>query len=225
MSKKLFEKSLDWEASRIQQIEKSEARAWLVVKLLAALIAGLTAAIIVMMPLHRTVPYVIKVDKSTGMTELLSIANTKDIPVDEMQDKYWLSQYVLSRESYDWRTLENDYIKTREMSMPNVFDLYASQFGTKSDSSIEKQLGDKKRIVVDLKSIVPNGNGIATVRFTKRMINNQTGAEEARNAWTATIGYEYQPDFKVEEANRIINPFGFRVTTYRVDPELAGEQS
>ena len=46
------------------------------------------------------------------------------------------------------------------------------------------------------------------------------GQPEGADVWTARIGYEYVPTFKVEEAKRLINPFGFKVTTYRVDQEL-----
>lgn len=215
--------ALDWEAARMTLMEKSEAKAWATVKCLSITIVGLILAICFMMPLKTTEPFVIQVDKSTGMTTVLSIANEQDIPVSEMMDKYWLSQYVLSRETYDWRTLENDYIKTREMSMPAIFEPYAKQFGQK-EGSIEMQLGDKKRFIVELQSVIPNGNGIATVRFVKKLIDTQSNLEQQRSAWTATIGYEYFPDFKVEEAKRLINPFGFKVTTYRVDPELIGAQ-
>ena len=215
------ENGISWEVSRLQLLEQSEAKAWNTAKLMGVTIVGLIVAICIMMPLKKTEPFVIQVDKSTGLTEVLSIANAKDIPVSEMMDKYWLNQYVLSRESYDWRTLENDYIKTREMSMPTIFDSYASQYG-QSEGSLEMQLGDRKRIVVDIHSVVPNGNGIATVRFTKRLVDTKSNMEQSRQGWTATIGYEYFPDFKVEEAKRLINPFGFKVTTYRVDPELIG---
>lgn len=215
------EGAIGWEVARIELLEKSEAKAWNVAKLLSASVIALSITLVCLFPLKTTEPFVIEVDQATGMTQVISIANTAEIPYSEMMDKYWLSQYVLSRETYDWRTLENDYIKTRELSMPNIFEPYANQFGQKDDS-IERQLGDKKRFLVELQSVIPNGNGIATVRFVKKMIDTQTNAIQHQSAWTATIGYEYYPDFKVEEAKRLINPFGFKVTTYRVDPDIGG---
>jgi len=212
--------AMDWEVARIALVEDSERRAWRTAKLLACVCGALVLAIVVMMPLKKTEPFVIQVDRSTGMTTVLAIANEKDIPVSEVMDKYWLGQYVLSRENYDYRTLENDFIRTRELSMPAVFDPYAAQFGTAKDS-MESRYGDSKRIVVELLSVIPNGNGIATVRFTKTMMDNASGTVEGKSSWTATLGYEYVPDFKTEEASRLVNPFGFKVTTYRVDRELS----
>jgi type IV secretion system protein VirB8 len=37
----------------------------------------------------------------------------------------------------------------------------------------------------------------------------------------ASVVYEYQPKVLVREKDRIENPFGFVVTAYRSDPEIA----
>lgn len=220
--KDINEPAFTWETTRIALIEKSEHKAWVVAKTFGVCFVLSLASIAFMMPLKTVEPFVIEVDKSTGMSEILHLANTADIPVSEMMNKYWLSQYVLAREGYDWRTLNQEYIKVRELSLPNVFDSYASQYGTENKNSLESQFKDDKRIVVKLNTIVVNSDSIATVRFSKKLINNRTGNEEASNSWTATIGFEYFPDFKVTEERRIINPFGFKITSYRVDPEMGG---
>lgn len=214
-----FKKALDWETSRLELVEKSEKRAWLCSKILGLCLISTAAAIALMMPLKKTEPYVIRVNQNTGEAAVLAIANEKDIPFSEMMDKYWLNQYVLSRESYDYRTLEHDYLKTRELSLPNVFDPYAAQFST-DKNSLDKLLGDSKKIVVEVHTVVPNGNGIATVRFGKKLVDTQTNAVDSSQNWTATIAYEYIPNFKVDEPSRLINPFGFKVTSYRMDPDL-----
>ena len=216
-----YEKAVSWEVSRTELLEKSEAKAWGTVKLFGAVIALEALALVFLMPLKSVEPFVIKVDQSSGQTEVLSIADKQNIPVSEMMDKYWLNQYVLSRETYDWHTLENDFIRVRELSTPQVFEPYGRQFGTHKES-LESKLVDKKKILTKVLSVVPNGNGIATVRFTKTLIDAQSNMEEAHNSWTATIGYEYCPDFELAEPKRLINPFGFKVTSYRVDPELEG---
>lgn len=67
--------AIGWESSRLSLAEKSEARAWLTAKILGATNIALVAAIVIMMPLKETLPYVIEVDKSTGMSTILSVAN------------------------------------------------------------------------------------------------------------------------------------------------------
>lgn len=219
---KVYEPEFSWESTRIALVESSERKAWNVAKALGVGLVLSLATMAMMMPLKTVEPFVIEVDKNTGMSELLQIANVREIPTTEMMNKYWLSQYVLSRESYDWRTLNQEFVKVRELSLPNVFDVYASQYGTENKNSLEMRLKDDKRIRVRLNTIVINSDSIATVRFSKELINNDSGTVEATNHWTATIGFEYFPDFEVKEERRIINPFGFKVTSYRVDPEMTG---
>lgn len=215
-----YETALSWESARLQMVVASERKAWNLVKLLAACFLLTCIALVCLMPLKTVAPYVIKVDESTGMAEVLSIANTREIPVSEMMNKYWVSQYVLARETYDWRTLNQEYIKVRELSLPNVFEPYATQFGTHAES-LEMRLKDDYRVLVKLSSIVINSDYIATVRFTKSVHNNRTQTIESEQGWTATIGFEYFPTYEVPEERRIVNPFGFKVTSYRVDPEIA----
>lgn len=222
-SRAVNEPEFSWESSRIEQIEKSERRAWNVAKAFGVFLLLSIAALALLMPLKTVEPFVIEVDKNTGMSEVLHIANTEDIPASEMMDKYWVSQYITKREGYDWRTLHVDFLQVRELSMPNVFDSYASQYGADKKTSLEQTLRDDKRIVVKVNSLVINHSapdGVATVRFTKDLISNRTGATEGRNSWIATVGFEYFPDFKVPEERRLVNPFGFKITSYRVDPEI-----
>ena len=136
-----YEKAVSWEVSRTELLEKSEAKAWGTVKLFGAVIALEALALVFLMPLKSVEPFVIKVDQSSGQTEVLSIADKQNIPVSEMMDKYWLNQYVLSRETYDWHTLENDFIRVRELSTPQVFEPYGRQFGTHKES-LESNLVD-----------------------------------------------------------------------------------
>ncbi len=215
----IFKNGLTWETSRLFEVYKSERRAWLVAKIFGASFVLVCIALALLMPLKTVVPYVIKVDQSTGMSEILKIANKRDIPVNEMMNKYWISQYVLAREGYDWRTLNQEFTKVRELSLPNVFEPYSTQFGTHKDS-LEVRLKDDFRVLVKLNSIVINSDYIATVRFVKTVYNNKTLKEETSQGWTATIGFEYFPTYEAKEENRLINPFGFKVTSYRVDPEI-----
>ena len=43
-------------------------------------------------------------------------------------------------------------------------------------------------------------------------------------SWIATIGYEYRKISKMKEDDRLKNPIGFQVLSYRVDPEISGER-
>ena len=214
---------LDWETSRIDLVEASERRAWAIVKIVSFAVVALSIAIICLFPLKTTEPYVIQVDKSTGLTDILHIANVQDVPASEVMDKFWINTYILSRESYDWNMLNDCIEKTRQLSVPVVYDTYAQQFTkTGKVEAIDDRLKDNFRIVVNVKSVVINRGreNVATVRFSKTTMNNNDGSTVGSSSWTANISFEYYPDFDSSEATRLVNPFGFKVLSYQVDPEL-----
>lgn len=71
--------------------------------------------------------------------------------------------------------------------------------------------------------MVPTGKNTGTVRFiktTKRM--DQEGSPGTTTKWVATVAYEYRNTALIKESARLVNPFGFQVLTYRVDPEMVG---
>ncbi|WP_281661160.1 virB8 family protein [Microvirgula aerodenitrificans] len=221
--KTVYDEACNWEASRIFAIEKSERRAWWIAGSAAGITVLAIATIAMMMPLKETVPYVIRVDNATGVPDIVTAMTDKAVTGDEVMDKYWMAQYVLARETYDWYTLQRDYDTVGLLSSPAVGQGYAQLFEGKD--SLDKTYGKNLRATVKVISVVPSGKGGGTVRFvktTKRV--DQEGAPGTVTKWVATIAYEYRKTARVKESLRLINPFGFQVLTYRVDPEMAGSE-
>lgn len=215
-----FHESNDWEAKRIAGLEKSERRAWMVTGGAVAVAVLLALAIVLMMPLKEKIPYVWYLDKVTGVPDLVSVLDEKQVGYDEVKDKYWLALYVRARETYDWYTIQNDYDTVGLLSSPDVGREYASRF--EGDDAMDKVYGSQIKETVKLLSIVPNGSGIATVRFIKTTKRTDDTGPGKQTQWVATIGYEYRNPSRLKESERLVNPFGFRATSYRVDPELVG---
>ena len=219
--KTVFDAAIDWEASRVQTIEKSERRAWLVAMIAVGVSVLAIAAIAMMMPLKESVPYVIRVDNTTGVPDIVTAMTDKAVTGDEVMDKYWLAQYVRARETYDWYTLQRDYNTVGLLSSANVGTGYAQLFEGKD--ALDKQYGKTIRATVEILSVVPTGKNTGTVRFiktTKRM--DQEGSPGTVTKWVATVAYEYRNTALIKESARLVNPFGFQVLTYRVDPEMVG---
>jgi len=59
--------------------------------------------------------------------------------------------------------------------------------------------------------------GAAVVRFSTQL-KHSNGSTESLQNWIATIGYTYK-DATMSSVDRRINPLGFQITSYRVDPE------
>ena len=164
---------------------------------------------------------VIRVDNTTGVPDIVTAITDKAVTGDEVMDKYWLAQYVRARETYDWYTLQRDYNTVGLLSSANVGQGYAQLFEGKD--ALDKTYGKTVRATVEILSVVPTGKNTGTVRFiktTKRV--DQEGAPGTVTKWVATVAYEYRSTALIKESARLVNPFGFQVLTYRVDPEMVG---
>src|SRR5690606_29953828 len=60
----------------------------------------------------------------------------------------------------------------------------------------------------------PNG---ATVRFQRSLYNKQNGSSQVMDGKIATLQFAYDPELRLDERDRLLNPLGFRVSDYRVD--------
>ena len=220
-TEKFFEAAIDWESSHIHGLEKSENRAWFVAKSCGALLGLSLVAIAIMMPLKESVPYVIRVDKATGATDIVTVLTEKKVSADEVMNKYWVSQFMHARETYDWYTLQKEYDAVGLFASKTVAEDYAKLF--EGENALDKKYGNGVRVTVDILSIVPDDNFTATVRFTKTIKRTEPGAAPGvQSTWVATLAYKYNGAALIGETTRLTNPLGFQVLTYRVDPEMVG---
>ena len=209
---------LDWESSIIDLVQKSERRAWLVAKMSAVGFILSVVSIGLLMPLKETRPYVIRVDKTTGGIDLVTSVRGKDVTNDEVQDKYFVNQLVINREGYDWHTLKNSYLITRELSSDEVFKPFEALYQSKN--APHNVYGDKYAIKIEVVSITIQDGDTAVVRFAKVKTDTESNHEIERTNWAATIGFKYSPEILATENQRLINPFGFTAVSYQVVPEI-----
>lgn len=209
--------TVNWETSRVQLLEQSERKAWTVAQIASGLTLISWLAIVFMMPLKETIPYVIRVDSATGVPDIITTLKSKEIGYDEAINKFHLAQYVRFRESYNWFTLQRDYEMVNLLSSEQIGADYSSLFSGKK--ALNKQYGNNTQITVEIISIVP-GDNIGTVRFSKRIKRLNEVGEGTVTKWIATIAYEYLNPSSFREKERTENPLGFQVASYRVDPEM-----
>ena len=138
----------------------------------------------------------------------------------EVMDKHWLARYVQLRESYDWVTIQDNYDAVMLMSSPEIQAAFSKIYNDNPQAP-HKVLKNQYKGVAKVKAVTFIGS-TAQVRFEKRMvpISGDLNQEIPVQNMIATIGYEYANQPMSEEARRI-NPLGFIVKSYRVDPETA----
>lgn len=212
------------ERNFMREVLLSRKNAWLV----AAVAGFLAFAALMVLAVHikessRPVPpFILRVDNATGAVDAVSVMKEHQDSYGEIVDQYWLNQYVLHRESYDFQTIQTDYEATGLMSTSDVAADYHKVF--EGDQARDKVLADKARVLVKMESapVVNPTNSTAVARFTTVVHWHNNRPDEVRH-WIATIAYSYVAA-PMRPQDRLVNSLGFQVTSYRVDPELASGQ-
>ncbi|EKI2580005.1 type IV secretion system protein [Campylobacter coli] len=215
-----FNTAIDYEASFRYLIDKSNKRAWLIafVSIFIAIIS--IVAVVLLTPLKTIEPYVIRVDNTTGMVDILTMLDEKEISSNEALDKYFISQYVKAREGYYYELLNQDYLLTQLMSSKKVANEYRAWY--EGENARDQILKNSNEVNVQILSIVlgeSNGVKTATVRAIITT-KNLTSKGTTQATKVITLSYDYILA-KASEENRFLNPLGFKVLTYRIDDEVA----
>lgn len=215
----------EWEVDRALMLQRSERRGWIVggVGILVAIISAL--AVLAHGALHQVVGIPIVVDKTTGETTIEQRLSAETIPPMEALDKHNLAVFVRAREGYSWWFLQRDFDQVSRMAIPTVFADYNRQF--EGQDALQKKLAgaEEWRINVVGLRLAPSGRrgngGIASISYEKVVHLTDRNIPDVTTRHAASVVYEYQPKVLAKEKDRIENPFGFVVTAYRSDPEIA----
>jgi len=190
---------------------------WFLVGVLTLILALLEAgALIGLAPFKSVEPYVIQVESKTGITNVLAPLAEKPLTQNEAVTKYFLVKYILARETYDPQDLNHNYDQVRLMSSPdeeNRFEDYLQSH----DSPVEQFKTTATR-TIQVNSVAFLNQKTAQVRF--RATRTQLSSNEKQDSyWIATLSYQFVSS-PLDEEDRLNNPLGFQIKTYRVDQEV-----
>ena len=209
---------LDFELKLSDILLKSNKRAWIITFISTILLCAVIL-LYLFKPLIKTEPFVIQVDKTTGLTQMLSSVSEKKITYNEAIDKFFTSQYVKKREQYFYSLLSKDYVYVQLNSTPKVAEEYIKIYTGKE--SRDKILGQGIEEKVKVLSVTLGENAYiknATVRI--KIDTYKKGVVVDSKIKIVTLAYTYMPALKATEKERLSNPLGFKVTSYRVDAEV-----
>ncbi|WP_253251097.1 virB8 family protein [Vibrio mediterranei] len=210
-----------FEEDRVALAITSRNTAWKVAGAAVLVTLLLAIAVVIMMPL-KTVDYrLLTVNPATGTTEIVQpLADAKRTTYGEALDKYWLHRYIQTRGAYQWQTVRDAFDFVQLTSRQDVFSAYNTALRAKN-SPVEV-FKDKKKIRMKniAISFLPTHQDqvLAQVSFTKEVLNNNDTPDPtyAPTRWSATVTFDYLKDINTD-LERLLNPLGFRVTSYRED--------
>jgi len=204
----------DWAA----ELRKSRKTAWVVAGI--GLVVGLIGMAAGVAGLSQTPapPVVLRVDSASGAVDVVGTMPVEVQSYDEQTDKYWINDFMLCREGYDWNTIQTCYEKIGLMGNPQVQTDYLRLYNDMDGRHIK--LSNRARVVPHITSITPNmDNRTAMVRFTTQL-EHENGIKEPPQRFVAMLAYRYVYNAELTEAQRMMNLLGFQVTSYRVDHEF-----
>jgi type IV secretion system protein VirB8 len=219
------EEARTWDLDRVSQWRRSATAAWWVAGAGWTSAVASAAALIVLMPLKRVEPFVVRVDNSTGIVDVVPVYAGGSAP-DEAVTRYFLSHYVTVCERFNFSTAESDYEECGAFHTAQRNQAwYAAWTATNpvSPLNVHKD-GSSARSEVQSVSFFTRASGLtdlAQVRYVKAL-RQAGGADEKISHWVATIQFAYA-DVPKDPKLRRWNPLGFRVVDFRTEPEIEPE--
>ena len=205
-----------WETSKVLELEKSKRIAWRVASGAGALAFAAVIAVAAMTPLKKTIPYVIRVDNSTGIVDVTESLQDGKTNYEEAVNKYFTQWYVRYREGYSRELSEEYYYNVGIMSNSTEQQKYYQWFNPKNPLSPLNVYAQYARVKIRIKSTSFINPTTALVRYSKEV---ERGTDRAQvTHWAATIVFKYS-SAPMAEKDRGINPLGFQVAEYRNDPD------
>ena len=220
-----FAEAASWDADRSAMSRRNLTIAWVIAG--AGWICALAAclALTLLTPLKRVEPFVVRVDNSTGVVDVVPVyAGHERMP--EAVTRYLLTHYITVCERFNFSTAESDYQECGAFHSAQRNQAWYALWNPSSPSSPINLYKDGTTVRAEVASVsfFERGNGVADlaqVRYVKGQ-RASGGADEQLTHWIAAIQYVYGEPAKDPKVRRW-NPLGLKIIDFRPEPEVLNE--
>ncbi|NYJ13096.1 type IV secretion system protein VirB8 [Rhizobium leguminosarum] len=213
--KSYFEKARRYDQDRMIQVERSARIAWFVAVCAGTLAAVSVSAIAGLTPLKTIEPFVVRVDNSTGIVDVVSALTSTAGTYDEAVTKYFAAKYVRAREGYVWSEGGENFRTVALLSTQPEQTRFAALYRGSNPDSPQIIYGRSATSRINIVSISLINANVVSVRYMRTV----TRGDDVRTThWVATLTFSYA-NAPMSSTDRLINPLGFVVSEYRADPE------
>jgi type IV secretion system protein VirB8 len=228
-----IQKAVSYELTIADMARRSERRAWQVATGAIVLSLVLAGGYFMLLPLKEKTPFIVMADPYTGNVQasrLVPDVMDKTITANEAINRANVERYVLARETYDADQVFTPLGGWRQVHVSSttaVSSAYRSAYAKNNPASPINTYGRQTALRVKILSTVlvrtADGKGFrgATVRFQRFQYDKKNGSTQPLDNKLATIDYTYNNNLKFDDQDRVINPLGFQVTSYRLDDDAA----
>jgi len=215
--KTYFAEAQSWDRDRLAAAYRSRRLAWSLAAVAAALAGVAVAGVAALTPLKTVEPYVVRVDRTTGAVEVLrGLTRAEPVSYDEAVTKSFLATYVRAREGWLPQAAEANFRQVSIMSTPEEQQRWALAYRPTNATSPQVAYGPAADVQISVRAISFVAPGVANVRFHRAI---RRGGQVEDSDWIATAAFAYTKA-PMGESDRLRNPLGFQVSSYRADPEV-----
>jgi type IV secretion system protein VirB8 len=222
-------KAVGYEVTIADMARRSERRAWWVAGTSVVISLILTGGYFYMLPLKEKVPYLVMADPYTGnvaASRLVPDVLDRQITSSEAINRSNVHRFVTARESWDSDRRYADWRLPYLMGAGEVVTELRAQYQKNSPNNPANVYGQKSAVRVRILSTVlqrsrDGGYSGATVRFQRALFDKASGGTRVIDNKIATLSFTYARNLKLDDVDRVQNPLGFQVTSYRVDNDAA----
>ena len=220
-----FQEAAAWDADRAAMQARSIRLAWRIAIGACALTVIAIVALMLLMPLKRVEPFVIRVDNATGVVDVVPVFVGRS-GMTETVTRYLLTHYVTVCERFTFATAESDYGECAAFHAAARNQAWVTSWDRSNPASplnVYKD-GSAVRAQVSAVSFFKRASGaqdLAQIRYTKTRRTSASANDQVTH-WIATVQYVYGEPSK-DPAVRRWNPLGFKIVEFRSEPEVVPE--
>ena len=220
-----FAEASAWDRDRVESARRSIRLAWRVAA--AGWICAITsaAALIALMPLKRVEPFVVRVDRSTGVVDVVPVYAGRATE-SEVVTRYFLMRYVSLCQRFNFATAASDYQECGAFQTPAENQAWYARWSRSNPASPLNVHRDGSSVEVRVESIsflhpVGGPAHFAQVRYV-RSTRAAAGTHERSAHFIATVRYAYGAP-SADPRVRRFDPLGFKILNFQAEPEVLGE--
>lgn len=207
----------NWYADRYQSVRVQRDLLSLITLGAVAVAFVAVSLVYVNIPLVTVEPFVIQVDKKSGITQAVTPDTVEELTAHQVVNQYFVVNYIRARETISSNLLYN-YNIVRIMSDPiKVFGEYKWWVNANNEEGVVATLGPEGWREIEIKSVIFIDEKQVQVRATVRE-GTRPGERSKVMHKVIYMQFDYV-DLELSLAERYFNPLGFLVSSYRMEEE------
>jgi len=222
-----FREAASWEQDRAVEARRTSRVAWRVATAGWICAVAVGSSLLLLMPLKRVEPFVIRVDNTTGVVDVVPVYAGQS-GMEQSVTRYFLTHYITVCERFNFATAESDYEECGSFHGARRNEAWSALWRKSNPASplnVHKD-GSVVRAQVESVSFFQRGSGVtdlAQIRYVKSEKQADEAAERFTH-WIATVQYAYTAPSKDPRLRRW-NPLGFKVVEMVSEPEVLATDS